>query len=149
MHCPPWPALAFIIPSAFLGWQILFSSHLLMAQFLGNWYWQWRILGHHDERCWISEKLQNSPIFQAFWDCGEGGRKTIECNRERLVSPVGSLKLAREGRRGGKLRLWHGKGCKTSFKCDWGARQSCCSRNGVGKRHLLWFVSGKSQSVSL
>lgn len=36
----------------FLRWQILLSSQLL-----GNWYWQWRILGLHAVRCWISKRV--------------------------------------------------------------------------------------------
>lgn len=35
-----------------LRWQILLSSQLL-----GNWYWQWRILGLHAVRCWISKRV--------------------------------------------------------------------------------------------
>lgn len=149
MLCPPWPELVFIIPNAFLGWQILLSSHVLMAWFLGNWYWQWRILGQHDGRCWVSEKLKNSPIFQAFWDCGEGRRKTTECNRKQVETCAtgGDVKGSQgRGKRSGPLRLMPWERAIASFLVRLRSMAELLLKKPYWK---VTPAPGKSQSASL
>lgn len=119
-----------------------------MAQCLGNWYWQWRISG----TMMVGEKLKTCPIFHTFWDCGGGRSKIIECNRKegRTCATHGSVK-AGQGRDKRAEVSWGcalGKGDNSIFKWAWGAWRSCCSRNGSGEWHLLWFVPGKSQVCS-